>query len=274
MNDRTEDQADMASIPEDERWVHEPEFRKRFDSANDWMIHYIAIEPDSGKSNWMVLLKDFQCEIFALDDSVLNVIAKSLTRVSNASWATIASDSALEFRELLSMPGYYKVRLSDAHQAVIGTDGRQIFFLTLHCECPPEEFIVDPTIWSEVTSFDLLHNHEIPPNISIAEWKICREKCPKCRATTKERASLLRLATPIFVAMHSSNPYFKAREHDTEFWASYIDSGMVGAQILVAKHCGVFIPLQFHEKPDAKIAQYLYSWKLAHPGENPDRGAD
>ena len=75
----------------------------------------------------------------------------------------------------------------------------------------------------------------------------------------RDHKELIRLATPIFKAMHSKSSYFQSK--DNYFWSQYINSGIVGAQRLVAKHCGVFIPLQCHETPNDEVQKTLDDWE-------------
>jgi hypothetical protein len=217
---------------------------------------------------------NFQCEMYNQNKSSQAAILQTIKKVLAADWVTVLQDGDLECKELESLPGYFKLRLTEKHQVVVGSDGKRAMFLTLHSEEVPEVFVVDPEIWNEVTSYDLQHNHEFPPKYGVTQWNGWRETCPRCKASAREQADLFRLATPLYVELLCSSPFYKVREHDEQFWHSYIGSGKVAAQHLVAERCGVFIPLQCHEKPDKEIAQYLYEWKTAHPGEKPDRSAD
>lgn len=262
------------SIPESERWVHEPEFKKRLEWADSWMQDYIPRYPYREGDKWVVLHKNFQVEMSNQSESSQAAILKIIKKVLAADWATILQDADLDCKELESLPGYLKLRLTDKHQVVVGSDGKRAMFLTLHSEEVPEVFVVDPEIWNEVTSYDLQHNHEIPPEFGVVAWNGWKETCPRCRASAREQADLFRLAMPLYVEALSSNDFYKAQENDETFWFNYIGSHIVAAQRMVAKRCGVFIPLQCHEKPDKEVAQYLSDWKKAHPGEMPDRSAD
>jgi hypothetical protein len=89
----------------------------------------------------------------------------------------------------------------------------------------------------------------------------------KLQKRDREYKELIRLAIPIYKAMHPSNPWFQARMSNDYFWSQYISSRIVGAQRLVARHCGVFIPLQCHETPDTELQQYLPDWQETQAGE-------
>ncbi len=270
MNDRTEHLTSTAYIPEDERWVHEPEFRKRFEWADRWMQHYIPTYPYRVGDNWVVFNKNFQCEMHTQSESSQAAIFKSLKKVVATDWASVSLDGDLECKELVSLPGYFKIRLTPKHQVVVGSDGNRALFLTLHSEERTEEFIVDPAIWDEVTSFSLQHNHDFSPPLSAAIFKARRESCPRCKLAAREQADLYRLATPLYAEMLSSIPFYKDWGADPDSWSNYIGSRIVAAQHLVAQRCGVFVPLQCHEKPDAEIQQYLSAWQTANPGKTPD----
>lgn len=55
------------------------------------------------------------------------------------------------------------------------------------------------------------------------------------QALIDEHKKLVKEATPLYVAMLSSNPFYKAREHDEHFWSNYIGSRIVAARELVAR---------------------------------------
>lgn len=86
------------------------------------------------------------------------------------------------------------------------------------------------------------------------------EKLQKQQHEFKE---LVRLAAPIFKRKLSHLPYYQKRMDDDYFWRMHISSEIVGAQRLVAKHCGVFIPLQCHETPNAEVQKSLDDWKAS-----------
>ena len=54
------------------------------------------------------------------------------------------------------------------------------------------------------------------------------------QALTTEAKELDRLAVPLYKEMLCSNPFYKAREHDSHFWSQYVGSRVVEARELVA----------------------------------------
>ena len=258
------------AIPEEERWVHEPALVGRLEIATNWMQHFVCTYANRNLGNRMVLHKNFQCEIHVLEDEAVNEIAKTLRAVSSMDWADTIGSEVLAFRDLQSRPGYYSMRLTNSHQAVVGVDREQLLFLTLHCE---ETSTPRPYVWpigSTVSSFSLQHNHPVAGIITAKELDNWLVNCPRCRAAASEREQLFRLAMPLYVDMLCSSPFYEERRYDESFWSSYIGSRLVAAQRLVAKECGVFIPLSGHETPDKKLRQCLCDWQAAHPNETPD----
>lgn len=137
MNSVMSDLPNTASVPDDESWVHEAEFKNKLDSAEKWMHHYIANYPDRDGSNWVILPNVFQCEVHELSALEMENVVETLKRIWSMSWDGILKDGNLDCKELASDPGKYALRLSDSHRAIAGRDGRRMLFLTLHEDSLP-----------------------------------------------------------------------------------------------------------------------------------------
>ena len=64
-------------------------------------------------------------------------------------------------------------------------------------------------------------------------WRVVTSS-DRWQALTTEAKELDRLAVPLYKEMLCSNPFYKAREHDSHFWSQYVGSRVVEARELVA----------------------------------------
>lgn len=129
----------LASCPvsSNDQWAHEPEFRSRLTSADEWMRRYIANYPDQEGSNWLILWNLFQCEFHELAPAECGEIVDTLKKLKLMNWDSLLGDEGLDCKELEGTPGKYTLRLSESHRAIVGRDGRRLLLLVLCTSLPP-----------------------------------------------------------------------------------------------------------------------------------------
>lgn len=112
-------------------WAHEPRFKERFDRAASWMHRYIADHPREDNSDWLVMHMGFQCAVQELASAELNEVVGTLRRIKQMDWPGVLADKSLECTELVFAQGFYSIRVTPSHFAVVGRDGNRMLILTL-----------------------------------------------------------------------------------------------------------------------------------------------
>ncbi len=73
------------------------------------------------------------------------------------------------------------------------------------------------------------HNHPLTTKVTFKTMA----SCPMCLALNQKSRELVREGAPILKKMLCSNPYYKERENDDEFWMNFILSQGAAVRDLV-----------------------------------------
>lgn len=115
-----------------EDWVRAPEFKKKLDAAQKWMLQYLEHYPNQEGAPGLAMNNVFQSELHGLDDVRQGEIIATLKRLLSMDWGTILQDCTLECKALAGEPGSYALRLSESHRAIVCINGSRLVYLALH----------------------------------------------------------------------------------------------------------------------------------------------